>query len=138
MSEEQVTAIETIRSSPPDIMPSYDQAVKLTKQFTGWNTTKAGVEIMPSMATAVALHGLLQMGVLPAHINILGGNTVYVTLDGFIAHALAVVEQRGEKWGRISHTSTLTDEDIDRIGDIARDDGVRLCKATYQKEIMTL
>lgn len=136
MSEEQSAALAVIRSSPPDIMPSYDEAVQLTKQFTGWNTTKEGKEIKPSMATAVAIHGLLKMGVLPVHINILGGNSVYVTIDGFIAHAQAVIEQRGEKWGRIVYTTKLSDGEYERLN-LAKDAGHLVIKATYQREITT-
>lgn len=129
MTEEQTQAVARVQAQPPSILPSGEEAVKLVKQFEGWNESKDGKPLPIKMSTAVAIHGLVNMGILPAHINVLGGKP-YVTVDGMIAHAQRVIEQRGETWGRITYTTELTDDELKRLGNPK--DNVAVLKATYE------
>ncbi len=115
MTEEQTQAVAVVRATPPSILPTGDEALKLVKQFHGWTETKEGKPLPIKMSTAVAIHGLVNMGILPAHINVLGGNP-YVTVDGMIAHGQRVIEQRGQEWGRVVYTSVLDKDELKRLG----------------------
>lgn len=126
MTEEQVTALATVRATPPDIMPTAEQALQLVKQFKGW--TEPGKDI--PVSAAVSIHALVNMGVMPLHISVLNGNP-YVEVDGMIAHAQRVIEQRGQTWGRIVYTSDLTGDEYRRLK-LPKTTDHAVSKATYQ------
>jgi len=129
MSEEQSQAVAIVRATPPSIIPTGEEAQLLLKQFAGW---AEGNKALP-VSAAVGIHGLINMGVMPSHIYVMGGQP-YVSTDGYIAHAQAVIEERGQAWGRITYTSELTKDELMRVGvegDVPS--GTSVVKATYEE-----
>ena len=123
------TAIVARAQAAPAIIPTGEEAVQLLKQFAGW--AEKGKPL--PLSAAVGIHGLLQMGVMPMHIYVMGGSP-YVATDGYIAHAQEIIEQRGQEWGRIVYTSELTPDELTRVGVEGAEvpKGTAVLKATYQ------
>ena len=99
MTSTEIKLSERALDAPPRTMPSGLELQQIAAQMAGWSSDNAPLKD----SAAIQVWSLLQMGIAPHNINVLGGSNAYVTVDGRIAHAHRLYEQKGKVFGRIRH-----------------------------------
>lgn len=128
MTSTEIKLSDRALSAPPRTMPSGIELQQIASQMAGWSSGNAPLED----SAAIQVWSLLQMGIAPHNINVLGGKSAYVTVDGRIAHAHRLFEQQGKVFGRIRHIMAPTDEYEIAGGREGKQDLV--IKALYEEE----
>ena len=118
---------ERALDAPPSTPPSRQQLADVLGAMAGWGGRDGLQE-----SAAVQVWSLLQMGIAPHNINVLGGTKAYITVDGRIAHAHKLFEQKGLIFGRIRHVEAPPEDYVLAGGREGKDDPV--IKALYEEE----